>query len=80
VEFSNWQQLGDYGGSIAAVVVIMRFVNINNKWLYWLVSLVVVELADVFAERATTANSLVLAFLSSFGVALAAMGVDSLKK
>jgi hypothetical protein len=80
VEFSDWQQLGDYSGAIAAVVVIMRFVNIQNKWLYWLVSLFVVELADVFVEKATTPNSLVLAFLSSFGVALAAMGVDSLKK
>lgn len=80
MEFSDWQQLGDYGGAIAAVVVIMRFIAIPNKWLYWLVSVIVVELATIFIDKATTINGLVLAFLSSFGVALAAMGVDSLKR
>ena len=85
-QFGSWQIIADYTGAVALTVIVMRFFgDILERWLpqvprklwYLSVSIIIMELATIFTDQRTWSD-IILVFFNAFGVALTALGTDSI--
>lgn len=81
--FFNWDILGSYAGATAATLIILRIIEqVEWSWLKsiptivesYIIGTVLLVLADVFLPPAPTAASIILCIVNGFGVAIAAVG------
>lgn len=81
--FFNWDILGSYAGAVAATLVILRIIE-QTEWQWvknfptvvesYLIGTTLLVLADVFLPPPPTASSIILCVVNGFGVAIAAIG------